>query len=369
MLTSPSKACSIAYTAVTKDPATSANPTPRSDKPAPSTTIDAEKAANETDNDNIAGVTGFNRRAAAATSPIAVAIDANDIPISPQLISLIDLNTLQRTANPAAATTRLVDPELLISLLATATDVNAPAIPSKPVANCSHDRLDRFFITDPITAIPADIITKPAPNLAISFLGIAAVNNAIDDKTPAKPVKPTLSSSQSSVLSDLTASDITSIPADNNTIEVAAPKKLFPGINIVNATISAITPAIPTNPLAICSHSISPINFNGTYIAVRPAAIETILNPIELVSILPKMYVTNTISVNTPARPTNPLAICSHSIFPISTIAFANIFILVAKVIILRTLVICILGMLLTTAIAAVISITNTVIPAKPLLS
>ena len=359
----------MAYTAVTKDPPTNANPTPRSDKPAPSTTIDAEKAANETDNDNIAGVTGFNRRAAPATSPIAVAIDTNDIPISPQLISLIDLNTLQRTANPAAATTRLVDPELLISLLATTTDVNAPAIPNKPVANCSHDRLDRFFITDPITAIPADIITKPAPMLIRSLSGIAAANKAIDVNIPAKPVKPTAISFQSREPIDLTASDITSIPADNNTIEAAAPRKLLSGINIVNATISAITPAIPTNPLAICSHSISPINFNGTYIAVRPAAIETILNPMDLVSILPNMYVTNTISVNTPASPTNPLAICSHPMFPISTIAFAKIFILVAKVIILRILFICILGILLIIAIAAVISITNTVMPAKPLLS
>ena len=81
ILTSPSKACSIAYTAVTKDPPTNANPAPRSDKPAPSTTKDAENAANETDNDNIAGVIGFNRSAAPATSPIAVAIDTKDIPI------------------------------------------------------------------------------------------------------------------------------------------------------------------------------------------------------------------------------------------------------------------------------------------------
>ena len=366
---SPSKACSIAYTAVTKDPPTNANPTPRSDKPAPSTTIDAENAANEADNPNIAGATGFNKSAAPATSPIAVAIDTNDIPISPQLISLIDLNVLQRTANPAAATTRLVDPELLISLLATTTDVNAPAIPSKPVANCSHDRLDRFFITDPITAIPADIITKPAPISTRPLFGIAAANKTIDVNIPAKPVKPTAISFQSSDPIDLTASDIISIPADNATIEAAAPRKLLSGINIVNATISAITPAIPTNPLAICSHSISPINFNGAYIAVRPAAIETILNPMDLVSILAKMYVTNTISVNTPASPTNPLAICSQLMLPIPAIASANILILAANVIILAMLLRFILGILLIIAIAAVISITNTVIPAKPLLS
>ena len=369
MLTSPSKACSIAYTAVNKDPATSANPAPRSDKPAPSTTIDAEKAANETDNDNIAGVTGFNRRAAPATSPIAVAIDTNDIPISTQLISLIDLNTLQRTANPAAATTRLVDPELLMSLLAIATSVNAPPIPTNPVAISVHDRVAKLFITWPMIAIPADIITKPAPMFVISLAGIATANKVIDVNIPAKPVKPTAISFQLRELIDLTASDITNIPADNNVIEAAAPRKLLSGINIANATISAITPAIPTIPLAICSHSISPINFNGTYIAVRPAAIETILNPMDLVSILPNMYVTSTISVNTPASPTNPLAIWSHSMFPISTIAFAKMFILVAKLIMLRTLFICILGILLNIAIAAVISITNTVIPVKPLLS
>ena len=258
---------------------------------------------------------------------------------------------------------------MLISLLATATDVNDPAIPSKPAANCSHDKLDRFFITDPITAIPADIINKPAPNLAISFLGITVANKAIDANIPAKPVNPNAISFQLREPIDLTASDIISIPADNDTIEAAVPRKLFLGINIVNATISAITPAIPTNPLAICSHSISPINFNGAYIAVRPTAIETILNPIDLVSILPKMYVTKTISVNTPASPTNPLAICSQLMLPMSAIAFANIFILVAKVIILNTLFICILGILLIIAIAAVSSVTNIVIPDKPLLS